>query len=250
MPVTKHNWLVTDAQDIPRVVREAFHVATTGRPGPVLVDFPKDVANATMEWYWPEKVDLPGYKPNVKGHPKQIKDAARLISEARQPVIYAGGGILKAGRVGAAARARGAHRHPGRHDADGARRACPTSIRCASACRACTATTPRSRRCRSPTCSSRSAPASTTASPANPATFAPNAKVIHVDIDPAELGKVRRPDVPIVGDCKIVITELIKAVKAEHAKHGTPDISRVDRARSAHGRSSSRSSTSRTTAGR
>src|SRR6266699_4690864 len=79
MPVTKHNWLVTDAQDIPRIIREAFHVATTGRPGPVLVDFPKDVANQTMEWYWPEKIDLPGYKPTVKGHPKQIKDAARLI---------------------------------------------------------------------------------------------------------------------------------------------------------------------------
>ena len=67
--------MITDAHDIPRVIREAFHVATTGRPGPVLVDFPKDIANATMEWYWPEKVDLPGYKPNVKGHPKQIKDS-------------------------------------------------------------------------------------------------------------------------------------------------------------------------------
>ena len=71
MPVTKHNWLITDAQDIPRVIREAFHVATTGRPGPVLVDFPKDIANATMEWYWPEKVELPGYKPNLKGHPNE-----------------------------------------------------------------------------------------------------------------------------------------------------------------------------------
>src|SRR5204863_5494364 len=80
MPVTKHNWLITDAQDIPRVVKEAFHVATTGRPGPVLIDLPKDVANAPMEWYWPETVDLPGYKPNVKGHPRQIKDAARLIN--------------------------------------------------------------------------------------------------------------------------------------------------------------------------
>src|SRR5499427_4623406 len=96
MPITKHNWLITDANDIPRIVREAFHVATSGRPGPVLVDLPKDVANQPMDWYWPEKVDLPGYKPNVKGHPRQIKDAARLINEARQPVIYAGGGILKA----------------------------------------------------------------------------------------------------------------------------------------------------------
>src|SRR5678815_3701189 len=73
MPVTKHNWLVTDPQDIPRYVREAFHVATTGRPGPVLVDVPKDIANQMMDWYWPDAVDLPGYKPNVKGHPKQIK---------------------------------------------------------------------------------------------------------------------------------------------------------------------------------
>ncbi len=96
MPVTKHNWLVTDAQDIPRIVREAFHVATTGRPGPVLVDVPKDIANQQMEWEWPEGVDLPGYKPTMKGHPKQIKDAARLMSMARRPVIYAGGGILKA----------------------------------------------------------------------------------------------------------------------------------------------------------
>ena len=79
MPITKHNWLVSDVNDIPRVIREAFHVATTGRPGPVLVDFPKDIANQTMEWYWPEKVDMPGYKPTTKGHPKQIKDAARLI---------------------------------------------------------------------------------------------------------------------------------------------------------------------------
>src|SRR3954470_20347861 len=96
MPVTKHNWLVSDAQDIPRIVREAFHVSTTGRPGPVLIDFPKDIANQEMEWYWPEKVDLPGYKPNVKGHPRQIKDAARLIKEAQRPVGYAGGGIIKA----------------------------------------------------------------------------------------------------------------------------------------------------------
>src|SRR5436309_4575252 len=96
MPITKHNWLISDPADIPRVVREAFHVATTGRPGPVLVDLPKDIANATMEWYWPEKVDLPGYKPNIKGHPKQINDAARLIQQSQRPVIYAGGGILKA----------------------------------------------------------------------------------------------------------------------------------------------------------
>ncbi len=96
MPVTKHNWLVTDANDIPRIVQEAFHVATTGRPGPVLVDVPKDIANQLMDWHWPDGVDLPGYKPTTKGHAKQIKDAARLMAAAERPVIYAGGGILKA----------------------------------------------------------------------------------------------------------------------------------------------------------
>src|SRR5919205_124954 len=95
MPVTKHNWLITDANEVPRVIREAFHVATTGRPGPVLVDMPKDVANQTMNWYWPESVDLPGYKPTTKGHPRMIREAAKLIAESERPVIYAGGGIVR-----------------------------------------------------------------------------------------------------------------------------------------------------------
>src|SRR5688500_17638252 len=103
--VTKHNELITEAEDIPRIVREAFHIATTGRPGPVLLDVPKDIVDprnprSAMEWYWPTDDDieqgLPGYKPTTKGHPRMIKEAARLISEARRPVIYAGGGILKA----------------------------------------------------------------------------------------------------------------------------------------------------------
>ena len=93
--VTKHNWLVTDAADIPQVVREAFHIATTGRPGPVLIDFPKDVANSTMEWYWPDGVDLPGYQPPSHADPAAIRAAAALVLAAERPVIYAGGGILK-----------------------------------------------------------------------------------------------------------------------------------------------------------
>ncbi len=96
MPVTKHNWLVHDADDIPQTVAEAFHVATTGRPGPVLVDIPKDILNDEMEWYWPEGLDLPGYKPTIRGHKGMIKEAARLICSSYKPVIYAGGGILKA----------------------------------------------------------------------------------------------------------------------------------------------------------
>ena len=103
--VTKHNELVTSAPDIPRAVREAFHIATTGRPGPVLLDIPKDIVdpknpNSAMEWYWPDDAEvregLPGYKPTTKGHPRKIREAAELILRSERPVIYAGGGILKA----------------------------------------------------------------------------------------------------------------------------------------------------------
>ena len=217
MPVTKHNWLVTDANDIPRIVREAFHVATTGRPGPVLVDLPKDIANQSMDWHWPEAVDLPGYKPTVKGHAKQIKDAVRLMGESHRPVIYAGGGILKA-RAAEALRqlaemtgfpvvttlmARGAFPDdhelclgmPGMHGNYTA----VTSMQQSDLLIAL---------------GSRFDDRVTGQLDG----FAPEAKVIHVDIDPAELGKVRRPDVPIVGDCRYVIEEMVKAAKADRAK--------------------------------
>ncbi|MGZ4713670.1 MAG: acetolactate synthase large subunit [Acidimicrobiia bacterium] len=224
MPVTKHNWLITDAQDIPRTIREAFHVATTGRPGPVLVDVPKDIANQLMDWEWPETVDLPGYKPNLKGHPKQIKDAARLIGEAHRPVIYAGGGILKA-RAAEALRelaeatgipvvttlmARGAFPDshelalgmPGMHGNYTAITAMQKSdLLIALGARFDDRVTGKLDG------------------------FAPEAKIIHVDVDPAELGKVRRPDVPIVGDCRNVIERITAAVKADQAKREWPDLS-------------------------
>jgi acetolactate synthase-1/2/3 large subunit len=223
MPVTKHNWLITDAQDIPRTIREAFHVATTGRPGPVLVDVPKDIANQVMDWEWPETVDLPGYKPNLKGHPKQIKDAARLIGDAHRPVIYAGGGILKA-RAAEALRelaettgipvvttlmARGAFPDshelalgmPGMHGNYTAITAMQRSdLLIALGARFDDRVTGKLDG------------------------FAPEAKVIHVDVDPAELGKVRRPDVPIVGDCRNVIERITAAVKADQAKREWPDL--------------------------
>ena len=223
MPVTKHNWLVTDPQDIPRYVQEAFHVATTGRPGPVVVDVPKDISNQMMDWYWPDAVDLPGYKPNVKGHPKQIKDAARLWGEANRPVIYAGGGILKARAADAlkalaeatgtpvvtTLMARGAFPddHPqclgmpgmhGNYTAVTSMQKCDLLIALGS--RFDDRVT------------------------GKVDTFAPGAKVIHVDIDPAELGKVRRPDVPIVGDCRLVIEELLKAVQSAQQKREWPDL--------------------------
>src|SRR5438874_10041739 len=224
MPVTKHNWLITDAQDIPRVVREAFHVATTGRPGPVLIDVPKDVSNAPMEWYWPQTVDLPGYKPTTRGHPRMVREAARLIGQARRPVIYAGGGILKA-RAAEALRelvdltgipvvttlmARGAFpdSHPlclgmpgmhGNYTAVTSMQKCDLLIALGS-------------RFDDRVTGQVSA-------------FAPDAKVIHVDIDPAELNKVRRPDVPIVGDCRLVIEEINKAVRDLGGTEAQPDRS-------------------------
>jgi acetolactate synthase I/II/III large subunit len=208
---------VTDANDIPRIVREAFHVATTGRPGPVLVDLPKDIANQQMDWHWPESIDLPGYKPTMKGHAKQIKDAVRLMGESHRPVIYAGGGILKA-RAAEALRelaeltgfpvvttlmARGSFPDdhelclgmPGMHGNYTAITSMQQSdLLIALGSRFDDRVTGKLEG------------------------FAPDAKVIHVDIDPAELGKVRRPDVPIVGDCKYVIEEMVKAAKADRGK--------------------------------
>jgi acetolactate synthase-1/2/3 large subunit len=212
-PVTKHNELIMDPQDIPRMVKEAFYIASTGRPGPVLLDLPKDVLQAEMDWYWPDTVDLPGYRPTIKGHPRMIKEAARMITASRRPVLYVGGGVLKA-RAAEALRAladltgipvvttlmaRGAFPDshplclgmPGMHGNFTA----VTSMQHADLLIALGArfddrVTGRV------------------------GTFAPDAQIIHVDVDPAELGKVRRPDVPIVGDCRAVIEEIVSAIAA------------------------------------
>ncbi|HVM04649.1 MAG TPA: acetolactate synthase large subunit [Acidimicrobiales bacterium] len=222
MSVTKHNWLVMDAQDIPRIVREAFHIATTGRPGPVLIDVPKDVSMQTMDWYWPEGVDLPGYKPTTIGHPRMIKEAARLVGESRRPVIYAGGGILKA-RAAEALKAfaeltgipvvttlmaRGAF--PDRH---------PLCLGMPGMHGNYTAVTAMQRADLLIALGSRFDDRVT----GKVSGFAPDARIIHVDIDPAELGKVRRPDVPIVGDCRRVVEELVKAVEALGGAASQPD---------------------------
>ncbi len=223
--VTKHNWLVTSAQDIPRIVAEAFHVATTGRPGPVLVDIPKDISNAEMEWYWPEEsdFDLPGYRPNLRPHPRMIAQAAKLIVEAERPVIYAGGGILKARAsealmefatrskipVVTTLMARGAFpdEHPlclgmpgmhGNYTAVTAIQKCDLLIALGS-------------RFDDRVTGKVSA-------------FAPNAKVIHVDVDPAELGKVRVAEVPIVADCRLAIEELTRAVADQAIKADREDF--------------------------
>jgi acetolactate synthase-1/2/3 large subunit len=219
--VTKHNELITRAEDIPMVVRQAFHIATTGRPGPVLIDVPKNIVDpnnpdSALKWYWPtdEEVaaSLPGYKPTIKGHPRKIKDAARLISESHKPVIYAGGGILKARAaeelrelaeltntpVVTTLMARGAFPDdhelclgmPGMHGNYTAVTAMQKAdLLIALGSRFDDRITGRLDG------------------------FAPDAKIIHVDIDPAELGKVRVPDVPIVGDARHIIAEITNQIR-------------------------------------
>ncbi len=214
MGITKHNWLIKDAADIPRVVAAAFHVATTGRPGPVLIDLPKDVSNATMEWYWPSSVDeldLPGYHPVTSPDPALVREAARLVEAAARPVIYAGGGILKsraseallqlAERTGipvvTTLMARGAF--PDSH---------PQCLGMPGMHGNYTAVTALQRADLLITLGARFDDRVTGKIDA----FAPEAKVIHADIDPAELGKVRRPDVGLVGDCRLVIEALVEAL--------------------------------------
>jgi acetolactate synthase I/II/III large subunit len=224
MDITKHNWLVTDAQDLPRVIAEAFHVATTGRPGPVLVDVPKDVSNAPMDWYWPkglDDLDLPGYRPQTEGDPAQVRRAAELILAAERPVIYAGGGILKA-RAAEVLRelaertgipvvttlmARGAF--PDRH---------PLCLGMPGMHGNYTAVTAMQQADLLIALGSRFDDRVT----GKISAFAAGAKVIHVDIDPAELGKVRRPDVAIAGDSLVVIEELVRALAALGLGAGTP----------------------------
>jgi len=214
LPITKHNFLVTDPADIPRIIAEAFHLASTGRPGPVLVDIPKDVQQNTAPFVWPPEMRLPGYRPTTRPHGKQVREAAKLICAAHRPVLYVGGGVLKADAsvelrklaeltgipVVTTLMARGAFPDshdlhlgmPGMHGAVSAVAAMQRAdLLVALGARFDDRVT------------------------GQLATFAPDARVVHADIDPAEISKNRHADVPIVGDCKEILTELITAVQAE-----------------------------------
>jgi acetolactate synthase I/II/III large subunit len=213
---TKHNELVMSAEEIPLAIRQAFHIATTGRPGPTLVDLPKDVLQNEMTWHWPSDdevaASLPGYRPTTKGHPRMIKEAARLIMSAERPILYVGGGMLKARaaevlrelvdltgiHVVTTLMARGVF--PDSH---------PLNLGMPGMHGTATATTAMQRADLLIALGARFDDRITGRVNA----FAPEAKIIHVDIDPAEQGKVRRPDVPIVGDCRLVTEELVKAIR-------------------------------------
>jgi acetolactate synthase-1/2/3 large subunit len=223
MPVTKHNFLITDPDEIPQAIAEAFHLAATGRPGPVLVDISKDALQRTTNFSWPPRLDLPGYKPTTRPHGKQVREAAQLIAGARRPVLYVGGGVLKA-RAWAELRelaeltgipvvptlmARGAfpdsHRQhlgmPGMHGNVTAVTALQKAdLLVALGARFDDRVT------------------------GHLASFAPGALVVHADIDPAEIGKNRKADVPIVGDAKETISQLVDALRHEREAGRSSDL--------------------------
>jgi len=223
MPITKHSYLVTDPAEIPRTIAEAFHIASTGRPGPVLVDIAKSAMTDRTTFSWPQELALPGYHPVTKPHAKQIREAAKLLATARRPVLYVGGGVIRSGASEALRRlvdvsgaavvttltARGAvpDSHPQHLGMPGMHGTVPAvaalqkaDLVVALGARFDDRVTGRL------------------------SSFAPHATVVHADIDPAEIGKNRPVDVPIVGDLREVIADLVPALEAEHAKVGKPDL--------------------------
>ncbi|MDF9716011.1 acetolactate synthase large subunit [Nocardioides sp. ChNu-153] len=214
MPVTKHNFLVTDPAEIPVKIAEAFHIASTGRPGPVLVDIAKSALQATTTFDWPSGINLPGYRPVTRPHTKQIREAVKLILEARRPVLYVGGGVIRSGAsrellrlaeftgmpvvttlmaLGAFPDSHPQHLGmPGMHGTVAAVAGLQKSDLIISL-------------------GARFDDRVT----GNLDSFAPNALVVHADIDPAEIGKNRHADVPIVGDAREVISELTSLLVAQ-----------------------------------
>ncbi|RII42721.1 acetolactate synthase large subunit [Galactobacter valiniphilus] len=224
MPITKHSFLVTKGEDIPRVLAQAFYLAGTGRPGPVLVDITKDAQEKPTVFSWPPVMDLPGYRPVTKGHAKQVREAAKLLTASLRPVIYAGGGVQKAHasrELMAFAEATGApvvttltargvfpdshEQHvgmPGMHGTVSAVAALQQSdLVIALGARFDDRVT------------------------GQLASFAPGAKVIHADIDPAEISKNRTADVPIVGSLEEVLPDLTEEFARRKAEGLAPDLS-------------------------
>ncbi len=222
-PITKHNYLVKDVKDLARTVREAFHIASTGRPGPVLIDLPSDVQLAETEFHYPEKVNIRGYKPTYCGHPGQIKRAVKMIADSKRPVIYAGGGVILSGAAKelkefaekinspVTMTLLGLGSFPGNHElslgmlgmhgtgyANHAVQNCDLLI--AIGARFDDRVTGKIDE------------------------FAPHAKIIHIDIDPSAISKSVPVDVPIVGDVKCVLDGFLKIVHRPHDKEWTEKI--------------------------
>ncbi len=216
-PITKHNYLVQDIKDLARIIKEAFYIASTGRPGPVVVDVPVDISKGEGKYSYPEKADIRSYKPVTKGHPRQIEKACRLIESSKRPVIYAGGGVIisnasaelrsfvKKTEIPITTTLMGLGAFPetdplslkmlgmhGTYYANHAVNECDLLI--AVGARFDDRVT------------------------GKVSEFAPKARVIHIDIDPSSVQKSVRVDVPIVGDCRNVLADINKQVKAPSIK--------------------------------
>jgi acetolactate synthase-1/2/3 large subunit len=211
-PITKHNYLVKDIKDLAQIIREAFHVASTGRPGPVLIDIPSDVQQEEIEFIWPEEVKIRGYNPTYFGHPGQIKKAAKLIAQAKRPILYSGGGIISSGahlelkelaektQIPVTTTLMGLGGFPGTHElflgmlgmhgtAYANHAIMESDLIIAVGARFDDRVTGRLD------------------------AFAPGAKIIHIDIDPASISKNVKVDVPIVGDAKNILGQLLEEIK-------------------------------------
>ena len=212
MPITKHNYIVTHPEEIPEAIAAAFHLASTGRPGPVLVDIPKDVQNGYLDYSFPPKIDLPGYKPVTTPHPRQISQAIKMIAEAERPVLYIGGGVIKANAsrellefadytgipVVTTLMALGSfpESHPQHMGMPGMHGSVP-------------AVAAMQRSDLLITIGARFDDRVT----GDLDTFAPDAQVLQADVDPAEIGKLREVAVPIVGDAREVLLQLLRAYR-------------------------------------
>ncbi len=222
MPFTKHNYLVTDPGQIPGVIAEAFHIATTGRPGPVLVDIAKDALQKMTTYNWPTSIKLAGYNPKITPDAQAITDAAALIAQSSKPVFYVGGGVIKAnahaelhqlvellgGPVVTTLMARGAF--PDSHPLHMGMPGMHGTVAAVTALQKADLLITLGARFDDRVTGKLS-------------TFAPNAKILHADIDPAEIGKNRHADVAVVGDVRETIAALIPALKAALAKN-KPDL--------------------------
>ena len=221
LPIVKHSWLVQDVRELPQVMKNAFHVARTGRPGPVLVDIAKDVQEAEFDFVYPDEVDLPGWKPPTKVHERQIREAAKAIAESRQPIIYAGGGVLNAeasaellalvetGGLPAVVTLMGKGCLPDSHPLNYGAPGMHGSKYANWALNKCDLIIAIGTRFDDRVTGKVSA-------------FAPGAKVIHFDIDAAEVGKIRHAEIPVVGPLKLALAQLAAEVRAA-AADGAPD---------------------------
>ncbi len=208
MPITKHNYLVKKASDLPRIIKEAFHIATTGRPGPVLIDLPKDVSVDSLDYSYPKTVNLPGYKPNYEGNAKQIKAASAALAAATKPLIYAGGGVISSGaeqelirlaekaRIPVTTTLMGLTAFPGNHPLFLGMLGMHGTAAANYAVTDCDLLLAIGARFDDRVTGDITA-------------FAPHAQIIHMDIDPAEIGKNVRVDIPIVGDIKNILSALL-----------------------------------------